>query len=1080
MIPSAFVTLDALPLNANGKVDRKALPTPVTDGQENGHAEAPRTENERTLAEIWAQTLQRDSVAPSDNFFELGGDSILAIQVIARARQAGLELTPMDIFEHQTLAEQAAVARDATAIVTEQGPVVGTAPMLPFQQWFLEQAWKEPQHWNMAVLLNTPAEVDVATLRRAMGTVLEHHDALRTRFRRTAGSWTQELAPPTALPGEELVAFRDLADVPQAARTERLEAIAGELHTSLDLERGPLSRAAWISLGADEPGRLLWVVHHLVIDGVSWRVVLEDLQAAYAQLTDGRAPLLPAKTTDFPSAARALESYATKLVQADESDFWLEAPERAAVLPCDQDAGENIEGSVEIVSASLTVSETNALLGPAHAAYRTQVNDLLLCSLAETLGEWSDETRIGIELEGHGREDLFKGVDVSRTVGCFTSLFPVTLDLGYENDRGARLKSIKEQLRTIPQRGIGYGLLRYMTGDAASALATVDAPEVSFNYLGQFDQLRDGSLIRSLAPEGVGTLRSPSGTRRHLIEVLGQVIDGQLRFDWRFSVHRHQRATVERLASRHVETLQSLLEHCLEPEHEGATPSDFPVGAVSQRQLDGLLERLRSTTGQSFRSSVDRLHAISPMQHGMLYQTILAPDSEIYFLQFRLELEGHVDIAAVEEIWSRLLDRHSVLRSAFEWDELVEPLQVIYRAAHFPIGHEDWSGVAADEVPARLETWLAEDRKLGFDLSRAPAHRVAVLSVGEDRHHFVWSIHHALVDAWSVGIVLNEFLQLYAAHNTSQDVDLPAAPGFASYVEWQRQHPRDEAAAHFGRLLGGFQEPCKLAFDRGAETATGGFDLHQAKLTAEEAAALQTLARAEHLTLGTLVHGLWAVALGEASGTDDVVFGSVLSGRSPALPGVERTVGMFINTLPIRLQLASDDSFLPWLRALGEQQIRLRDFEHCSLAEVRGWCRIAAEIPMFDTVFSFENQPMGSSDDRGSGPLRMTGFAFIDWNDMPLSVAVMPGDGLAIDLKSQRGRFEATDTARLLRLFVHLLREAPLLEQATLGDLQERYRTAQSEEASEQQQQLSTASRQRLKGIRRRGGPRRGSDSEVG
>jgi non-ribosomal peptide synthase protein (TIGR01720 family) len=614
MVPAAFVPLDALPLTPHGKVDRRALPTPdVSRPELRGSFVAPHSGREEVLAGIWCQILGLERVGVHDNFFSLGGDSILAIQIVARANQAGLCLTPKHLFQHQTIAELAAAADAAVAAASraaaaevglgsadlpEQGPVTGPVPLTPIQHWFFEQDLPEPQQYNQSVLLKVRQPLDPAILEQALHHLAVHHDALRLRFVRTASGWQQFNA------GAEEAAFPldhvDLSALAEEEQGPALEAKAAELQAGLNLSDGPLARAACFGFGIDRPGRLLLAIHHLAVDGVSWRVLLEDLVATLDQLGQGRSPRLPPETTSFRRWADGLAVYAQSEAVRREAEYWLaEGRSRVGRLPVDFPGGGNLEAAAEMVAVTLTEDDTRGLLRELHEVYRTQVNDVLLTALARTLSDWTGSRTHLVDLESHGREEGLTRADLSRTVGWFTSIFPVLLELDDSTTPEEELKAVKEQLRRVPRGGVGYGLLRYLGGDTevVERLRALPRAEVSFNYLGQVDRGLPESGPLTPARESAGPTHCPRGIRTHLLGVNGSVSAGRLRLVWTYGAELHRRDTIERLAEGMAEALRTLLSCCRAPGAGGYTPSDFPDANLNQAQLDKLRRKVLRTDG---------------------------------------------------------------------------------------------------------------------------------------------------------------------------------------------------------------------------------------------------------------------------------------------------------------------------------------------------------------------------------------------------------------------------------------------------------------------------------------------------
>ncbi|MEH2114380.1 amino acid adenylation domain-containing protein [Nostoc sp.] len=591
MIPSAIATLKSLPLTTNGKIDRRALPEPEARTGIESSLVAPRTPIEEKLTQIWEQVLRVEQIGIHDNYFELGGDSILSIQIISRAKVAGIELTIKQLFANQTIAQLATVAGTTKALSIEQGLVTGTLPLTPVQHWFFEQNLPDKHHYNQSFLLTVPSDLDLEILEKVWQQLLKHHDALRLRFTQTDTIWQQI----HGAPNDKITISRfDLSTVPKTQIETVIETTANELQASLNLSEN-LVQVAFLWLGIDKKARLLIIIHHLVVDGVSWRILLEDLQTAYHQLSQGKTIQLPAKTTSFKDWARQLTEYAQSEVLKSELDYWLSASYDAVdSIPVDYAQGVNTTASARTISISLDEAETLSLLQDVPKAYKTQINDVLLTALALVLNGWTDSESVLFNLEGHGREEIIDGVDLSRTVGWFTTIFPVVVELGIIDDLGTALKSVKEQLRVIPNKGIGYGLLRYLNVDAeiSAQLEKIPQAEISFNYLGQFAQVVNTSALMQIANEPSGNSQSLQGQRHCLIDINAIIINEQLQIDWTYSSNIHQHETIENIAQEFVETLQDIIAHCLSPENAGYTPTDFPLIQLNQLELDQILQNL--------------------------------------------------------------------------------------------------------------------------------------------------------------------------------------------------------------------------------------------------------------------------------------------------------------------------------------------------------------------------------------------------------------------------------------------------------------------------------------------------------
>ncbi|MEO1431045.1 MAG: amino acid adenylation domain-containing protein [Cyanobacteria bacterium J06633_8] len=595
MVPSFFVELESLPLTNNGKVDRKALPIPDFSQRENIDNTPATTENEIILTQIWCEVLGVN-VGIHDNFFERGGDSILSIQIIARANQAGLSLTPRQLFQYQTIAELATVAGTKPQIQAEQGILTGEVPLTPIQNWFFEQV-SEVNHYNQSVLLEVVPNLKPELLEQVWQKLLIHHDGLRLRYVENDSQWQQFYENPSdRLPFSTI----DLSQLTENEQTKAISKISSQLQTSLNLSES-LLQCVLFQLGESNNHRLLIIIHHLVIDSVSWRILLTDLATAYKQIETSQNIELSPKTTSFKSWANKLINYSRSQTVLDELNYWLSNINsnnyQIVSLPIDysSDLIQNTVASTAEVNTILDVEQTKALLEEVPKAYKTQINDILLTALLQTFNQWTTTPTLLVDLEGHGREDLFSDVDLSRTIGWFTTIFPVLLKLDDNRNLEAIIKSVKEQLRQIPNRGFCYGLLRYLTKNKEITTRLENQPQaqIKFNYLGQLDFTPTDSLILGLAKESTGNNNSPQGNRQYLIEINSWISENKLQITWNYSRNIHNQTTIENLAKTYISNLQNLIDHCKSTESKGYTPSDFKAANLNQQQLDNFMSKIR-------------------------------------------------------------------------------------------------------------------------------------------------------------------------------------------------------------------------------------------------------------------------------------------------------------------------------------------------------------------------------------------------------------------------------------------------------------------------------------------------------
>lgn len=1027
MVPSAFVFLDKFPLTRNGKIDHRKLPPPV--GPDHNRKKifiAPRSTVERQLSEIWSQVLGVDNIGIHDNFFELGGDSIQSIQIIAKGNRVGLRLAPRDIFVHQTIAELASVAGRSEAIPAEQGVVTGEVPLTPIQHWFFEQNLPDAHHFNQSLLLEVREATDLSTLGQAVRRVFAHHDALHLRFTNTDGTWRQI----NALPDEHnALAYLDFSELNDAELSNAVENVSARLQQSLDLSEGPLTRSALIERSSGKSNLLLVIIHHLAVDGVSWRILLEDLHLAYEQLRNGDRIDLPPKTTSFKRWAERLAAFARTTELEQEAPLWMTgARTRVKRLPIDHLNGVNTAATARSIDLSLSKEETRTLLHEAPAAYRARIDDLLLAALALGFREVTGERHLAVDLEGHGREEIFDDVDLSRTVGWLTAICPVVLDLNEAETTNEAVKLVKAQLRRLPNRGLGYGVLRYLRRDhpAAEALREQPPAEVSFNYLGQLDQTLPKESFIVSASDAAGLARGARGLRRYRFEINGSIAEGRLIMAWTFSESPHERATVDRLATAYMGALRAIIAQSESGEASGYTLSDFPLAALDQAKLDRLVAAY---------PQLEDVYPPSPIQQGLLYHTLSAPDFGIYTEQLSCELIGDLDLLAFNQAWQQVVDRHSILRTSFLWSDFDEPLQIVHRVVPIKLAIRDWQGLSAAEQEERLEAFLAADREAGFDPSTPPLIRLSVFKTGASSHRCLWSHHHLLLDGWSIPLVLNEVMECYDALRAGRELRSEPPRLFRDYIEWLQAQDQSKAESYWRQALKGFTAPTPLAADQVSTSASRNheFDDETIKLSRGETESLQRLARQHQLTLNTLIQFAWALLLSDYSGTEDVLFGVTASGRPPEIEGIERMVGLFINTLPVRVNVTREASVLSCLKELQARQVEMRQYEYSPL--VQQWSDMPAGRQLFESLLVFENYPVDGFLQDQNASLKMRGSRVLVRTRYPLTLIAVPGEELFCNIAYDRRRFSSHTIAGMLKHLWRLLISTALNPEQPISSL---------------------------------------------
>ncbi|WP_143203912.1 non-ribosomal peptide synthetase, partial [Streptomyces sp. CB02400] len=982
MIPSDILLLDALPLTANAKLDRAALPVPDFTGTA-GAGRAPSTPVERTLCALFAEVLGVVNVGVDDGFFALGGDSIMSIQLVSRARRAGLVLTPRDVFEHRTPAALAEVCGTAGAGPADAVEDDGTGPVepTPVMRWLRE--WRgTAAGFQQSVFLRVPAGLGEERLAAAVRALLDHHDALRLRV---SADWVSEVGERGSVDAAGCVRRVPLAGADVVA--EARAAVA-----RLAPESGVMVQVVWFDAGAEAPGRLLLTVHHFAVDGVSWRILVPDLRQAWEAVAAGEPVRLDPVGTSFRRWAGLLRERAHDPRVTSELPYWRTSSRVGEPTLGSRalDLARDTAGTARRLTVTLSEAHTAPLLSSVPAAFHGGVDDVLLGALALAVRQWREARGVDtdggvlIDLEGHGRDTDRPDVDLSRTVGWFTRVHPVRLDATVSGDDPAdAVKRVKEQLRAVPGGGAGYGLLRHLNADTAPALAALAEPQIGFNYLGRTptSAAPSGADWSPVAQPG-GPDADPATPLAHTLDINAVTVDGpegpvlSATFAWAGGLL--DEAEVRELAERWLRALETLAR--TGAENGGHTPSDFPLVSLTQEQVEAL---------EAAHPGLEDVLPLSPLQEGLLFHAHYDHEgTDVYTAQLVLDLEGPLDEEVLREAWTALLRRHASLRAGFVHDATGAPVQVVVRDPRLPWRTVDLTGVPAAEHTARRDRVAEEERSTRFDLARPPLLRIALVKHDEEHHSLVLTPHHVLLDGWSMPVLLREMFALYAARGRA--AGLPAVTPYGDYLAWLAAQDREAARAAWTAELAGLDEPTLLAPGAvGASTAEPG---HVAlELPSDTVAALHRLAREAGLTVNTLVQGAWAVLLSCVTGRDDVVFGATVAGRPPEVAGVESMVGLFINTLPVRVALDPRATVLQTLTALQTRQSSLMSHQHLGLSEVT---RLSGHSALFDTLVVFENYPV----DRESftpragalGP-RLTGVRGRDATHYPLSLIVTQG-----------------------------------------------------------------------------------------
>ncbi|WP_120313417.1 non-ribosomal peptide synthase/polyketide synthase, partial [Mycobacterium mantenii] len=991
MVPAAVVAIEALPLTPNGKLDARALPAP--EYRDVDRYRAPGTPVEETLAGIYAQVLGVDRVGIDDSFFDLGGDSISSMQVVTRARAAGLVLRTRDIFTEQTVARLARVAgvTDGEYGVADEG--VGEISATPIIRW-LRSVDGPVDQFNQTMVLQAPAGVTEADVVTVLQALLDRHAMLRLRVDDAAGEWSLQVPEPGSVDAAQRVHSVD----------ELSDAAIIEARSRLNPTAGVMLSALWVAATRE----LMLIVHHLAVDGVSWRVLLEDLNIAWGQHHHGQPIALPAGGTSFARWATLLAEHAQSPAVLEQADAWRRIAATPPALQAVRPEADTYE-TAENMSVTLDAETTRTLLGEAPAAFHAGVNDILLVGFALAWAEFLGPdiavgSPIGIDVEGHGRhEELAAGVDLSRTVGWFTTKYPVALAVqGVSWAQvtagapmlGALVKDAKEQLRALPDP-LTYGLLRYLNTEVD--LDGAD-PTIGFNYLGRLGgaaaELSD-ELWR-ISPDGSSATAISTAVPMPLMHTVDlnagtmDTADGpQLHANWTWAASALDREQVARLSRLWFEALAGI---CAHVRHGGGglTPSDIIPARLDQQQIDQLERRQR----------IADVLPLTPLQEGLLFHADTTRgnggqlEDHLYVVQLDLSLTGPLDADRLRDAMHTVIGRHPHLVARF-CDEFDEPVQVIPAdpAMAWRCLELKTNGSRPEE---QLERLCASERAAVYDLADQPAVRAALVRMGDDRHRLVLTIHHIVLDGWSVPILLNETFAAYTGQR------LPAPAPYRRFVDWLADRDRDAARAAWGEVLDGFDTPTLVGPPQQLEL--GGRGVQSFALSEETTRAVSELARTSRTTVSTVLQAAWAQLLAWLTGQQDVAFGTTVSGRPAEVAGAESMVGLMINTVPVRARMTAATTTTELLTELQRGHADTLDHQHLALSEIH---RITGQERLFDTLFAYENYPLDTSAMAVDYELTISDVNMFERNHYPLTMqAALSGEELGLRVEYDTGVFD--------------------------------------------------------------------------
>ncbi|WP_027388228.1 non-ribosomal peptide synthetase [Chryseobacterium gregarium] len=1010
MLPGFYVELDQIPLTSNGKVDRKNLPEVSSSDLIKNEYVAATSGEERVLVSVCEQILKHNPISIRDNYYNLGGDSIKSIQIVSRLRQQGYSLKVEHILQYPVLEELARYMTTDVAKI-DQSAVTGDSILTPIQRYFFEsEGITNKNHYNQSVILKSRERLSGKILESSIKTLVSHHDALRMVYSQKDREWNQHNA---GIDGAHyrLESF-DIKSGSESEELSQLQQIGEDLQSSIDIESGILFHAGHVSMSDGD--RIILVVHHLVMDGVSWRILLEDLGKLYESGGQGLSSELPSKTDSFQSWGKALDEYSRSPELSKERLYWegVESENYTALATDYPSEGKQVLD--KSIGFSLSSDSTKLLQTRAGRKYSAEINDVLLTGLALALQDQFGITRTKVLMEGHGREVMNTGLDISRTIGWFTSVYPFSLDIS--NNNQPALVSVKEGLRSIPNKGIGYGILNYLDNQfISSGLASVQ-----FNYLGDFNEIGDPETqgkasLFDYSSENIGSsVDSANLSTDLLLDVSGMTVNGVMSINIRFSDKLFTENTIQKLLAAYQAHLEAIVKES-EDSSVILTPSDLTYKGLSFSTIEEI----------SKENDIEDIYELSPMQQGLYFHWLVDSHGSVYFMQTSyLVKSSELQLSLVERAFGILLNRHTILRTSFENRYGGVPLQIVHKKARVDFKH------LILESELELDNIKQGDINRGFNLGEPTQMRLLIVELPNGYYEFIWSHHHIIMDGWCLSILINDFTTILNSLEHEKEINLPEPKKYSSYIKWLGEVNKEVTLSYWESYLEGVSSPTIIPFKKEYTSSSGAKVLvnNKIKIEGDSFRRIESQCKNIGITINTYIQGVWGYLLSRYNGSEDAVFGAVVSGRPPELEDVENMVGLFINTVPVRVKYKKENTVKEFFHELHTQSIQSSPYHYSNLSDIQTISGLGSN--MINNIIVFENYPVQDSivesyieNENSSSIEEIKNVEVVDETNYYFLITVFPSeDAVVLDIKYDASAFDTVLMDNIESHFSNLLK----------------------------------------------------------
>ncbi|WHI44694.1 non-ribosomal peptide synthetase [Microbulbifer sp. VAAF005] len=991
MLPQHIISVDKFPLTINGKVDASALPTPSISEFSGAFLLPTQNKGMSLFVDAISSILKIDKykIPAEFSFTQLGGDSIKAIQVCSILAKYDHFLKTSDLMESLCL-------DDAIKKITLnfkrplQETLSGELPLNPIQKWFFEHAIDGYNHFNQSGYINWHCTLDLDLVQKTLNYLYAYHDGLRTRFKlNQSKEWIASIGQPKAVSLESF----------DSGNINLLYEKATEIQSQFDIEKGALLHACLFN-----GKHLLISIHHLIIDMVSWRVLIDDFHSIYKSLEAGKQPSLPKKGHDVRLWIESLTQYVNSKEAAREVSYWENICQtETQSITRDNNDFVNTAGLSSLATLKVDIDTTSKLKGAANKAFNTKVNELLLASFSRTLAQWNGEGKYGISLEGHGREDFGKNLDVGRTVGWFTTFFPVILNSSLSTEVGTTIREIKEQIRSIPKNGFSYTALRYLSSPEIKSKLEMKRPiQIVFNYLGEFveqDPLdRKGNL--SLGMEFDRNYPRPDELEFNLY-----ISNSILNIELRYPLEAFEEESINELLAIFYECIKSLVKTCVITKNTQFSPSDFQVAYLNLDEFDRLMADYPGTTN---------MYSLSPTLRTMLLDEKKGRLSG-YHVQHEFELSGDFDTSRFYQALCYIVKKNESLRSIFTKVGSDKGIQLVLSNIEVEFESYDYRLYDKDTADQNIINLLQKDRKKGFQVDLVPPFRIYVCFIPHDKVRVIWSFHHIIMDGWCCDILWN---QLKSAYFDSYTAINSIAP-LQTFHDWVAKQDSESSIEYWRRALEGYESIASLPWSTPLIN-TGKDEIleEHIRISKREVYAITEIASSQHVTVSTILMSIWGLLLARYNQLKDILFLQVVSGRSSQVPDIDKMLGCFINTIPRRVNLNNNNLFKDLLKQYSQQVNESNSYDYLASTDILATQRISTN--RFDHIVSIDN--FNSGEPGGESPWNIERKKCIEGIAFPLTLDIQLGDTIDISVAYSSTSYSSESVKITLAHYIELLR----------------------------------------------------------